>query len=248
MPKRRTLEMCIDELSRINSNIRIIDEKYVSSRIHLKCECLICGHMWGAVWGHLSNGKGCPICAGNVKLNIGDIIKYMKNINENIIVLEDKYINARTKMKCKCNICNNIWNVSWNKLQQNRGCPNCARLNQFGENSPVYNPNLSDEDRECGRNVLSDSGNLNTIWRKNIYDKYKYTCCITGKNGHLNAHHLNSYHWDKENRHNIENGVCILKSIHKLFHKIYGNKNNTKEQFYEFKDRYDSGEFGFDFK
>lgn len=30
-------------------------------------------------------------------------------------------------------------------------------------------------------------------------------------------------------------GICISQDEHKLFHKIYGKKNNTKEQYDEFK-------------
>jgi hypothetical protein len=37
-------------------------------------------------------------------------------------------------------------------------------------------------------------------------------------------------------------GLCLTKSIHKLFHYYYGRGNNTPEQFYEFCSCIDSGD------
>ena len=38
-------------------------------------------------------------------------------------------------------------------------------------------------------------------------------------------------------------GVCLSEETHKLFHKVYGNKNNTPEQFYEFENDFKDGKY-----
>lgn len=50
----------------------------------------------------------------------------------------------------------------------------------------------------------------------------------------LTAHHLDGYSWCKEKRLDINNGITLCKECHEDFHIIYGTKNNTKEQFFEY--------------
>ena len=57
---------------------------------------------------------------------------------------------------------------------------------------------------------------------------------ISGERHNIVAHHLYSYSKYKNLRTDINNGITLSIAIHKEFHKKYGNKNNTLEQFEEF--------------
>ena len=64
--------------------------------------------------------------------------------------------------------------------------------------------------------------------------QYHCHCQKCGKRqGDINAHHLNGYHWYKEGRTDVNNGVTLCSCCHKEFHEIYNNRNNTKEQYEE---------------
>ena len=112
-------------------------------------------------------------------------------------------------------------------------------INLVGENGCNYKPNLTDEDRQDRRLIKGYTKFINQVLKRD-----DYTCQLSGqKGGNLVVHHLNGYNWDKEHRTDINNGITITEEVHKLFHKIYGCGNNTKEQFEEFKYRYQNREF-----
>lgn len=103
-------------------------------------------------------------------------------------------------------------------------------LHLTGENSPSWNPQKTEEERVSARKYKAYED-----WRNEVLEKYDYTCIISGqRGGTLNVHHLNGYSWDIENRLNPNNGVVLTKELHDEFHKIYGKKHNTLEQFKEF--------------
>jgi hypothetical protein len=98
-----------------------------------------------------------------------------------------------------------------------------------GKNHYNWNPNLSDKDRERRRNA---------VFSKSIMKRDKFTCNICKKvGGNLVAHHMNSYHYDIDGRFAEENCITLCKLCHKNFHKEYGYKNNTKDQYIEYRNK-----------
>lgn len=107
-----------------------------------------------------------------------------------------------------------------------------------GENNPSYNPNLTDEDRERVRHIDGYEE-----WCYKVKEQANFTCDICKeRGGRLHSHHLYGYHWFKEGRVDINNGVCLCDKCHKEFHHVYGNKDNTKEQYIDFKENKNKGE------
>lgn len=59
------------------------------------------------------------------KITIEYVKEQLKTINPNIKILSTEYVNAHSKLKCKCLIDNYEWETTWNSLQQGIGCPLC---------------------------------------------------------------------------------------------------------------------------
>ena len=88
--------------------------------------------------------------------------------------------------------------------------------------------------------VVSENGKIRCssearLWRKSCFQRDDFTCQKYGtKGGYLIAHHINNFAEFPELRFAIDNGITLSKKAHDEFHKIYGRKNNTKEQLQEF--------------
>lgn len=96
-----------------------------------------------------------------------------------------------------------------------------------GENSPRYNPELTDEERIANRKYQAYYE-----WRENVYKRDKYTCrkCLDNKGGNLNAHHIYNYSEHEDKRTKLTNALTLCNECHKQFHDNYGYTNNNKKQ------------------
>ena len=73
------------------------------------------------------------------------------------------------------------------------------------------------------------------LWRKAVFERDNYTCIWCGqKGGKLNADHIKRFSDFPELRFAIDNGITLSEKAHIEFHKIYGKKNNTREQLEDF--------------
>ena len=110
-------------------------------------------------------------------------------------------------------------------------CNSCNSKMLLGrDNSPKWNPNKTDEERQNGRTYQE----YHDFIRKVLYrDNYTCYCCGSKDKSKLEVHHLNGYNWFIEGRHDETNGITLCSNCHKNFHNKYGSGNNTKEQFEE---------------
>lgn len=175
-------------------------------------------------------------------LSIKDITDRLLLIHPYIKIIDDEYFGNNKPLNVICLLHDIIWTTTWdNLLHRKYGCSHCLSEAHSGENHHNYNPNLTNEDRlKLSRHDIENIQNIKK-WRREVYRRDNYTCQICckrngfGKTIYLNAHHLNGWSWCVEGRFDINNGITLCKDCHNLFHGVYGNKNNTKNQFEEFK-------------
>ena len=80
-------------------------------------------HEHSITWGHFKNGKGCPSCAGKIKLIFEEI--RVNFIQKGYTPKFTEYINAHTKLEY---ICPNghEHSTTWANWQSGYRCPHCS--------------------------------------------------------------------------------------------------------------------------
>lgn len=132
-----------------------------------------------------------------------------------------------------------------------RNCKTCGQ--SFRCNPSASTVNCSKEcsskyfSQFCGPKSHSWKGGLTPIhladrrgikykeWRKAVLQRDHFTCQKTGiRGGKLVVHHIQNFSQFPELRFAVGNGITLSKKAHDEFHKIYGKKNNNREQLLEF--------------
>lgn len=231
----RTIEVVREGF--LSNNMELISAVYKKGSQYLKYRCLCCGYCGTMKYNTLLRGCGCPSCAGNLKHSIEFIREEF--LNSNLELFSMVYNNNKQKLKYRCLKCGYIGAKRYDNLLSGRGCPECKRLNELGENNPNYNPALTNEDR-INRRYTPDYAK----WSYAVKKYGNFTCQICGdsRGGNLISHHLESYNNNPDLRIALDNGICLCEKCHKKFHSMYGYGNNTREQFVEFINKYNRQE------
>ena len=201
-----------------------------SKRTQWLCKCS-CGSTKTIAALQLKNGSyiSCGHCN---PIKVGD--KFGKLIIKKFAGFKfSKTDGKRPQWLCECECGNERKYLE--KYIKSKAATSCG-CNKYrkGEDSPSWNSNITDEEREIGRNTFEKR-----IWVKAVYERDHYTCQKCGQvSGNLEAHHIENWADNPELRYDLDNGIILCEKCHRVglnsFHRIYGNRNTTKEQMKEF--------------
>lgn len=227
------------------------------------------GHEWTHLHSNFKKGERCKHCANNTKKTL----EYARSIfiKNNFTPTFTRYNNNKEPLTFICNEHPEYGEQTCRLSNLEIGLANCevCYRNKFkGENHPnweggittianlmrsaIYNswvmPSLAKYNFKCALSGEKRNLEVHHI-SKNFNFILKESLNILGLN---EKRILNELSIDEENKlklmvvklHNEYGlGIPLRKDIHRLFHHLYGKKENTQEQFEEFKVRYYNGEF-----
>lgn len=142
-----------------------------------------------------------------------------KSIKSNKLKLKDR-------VKCICETCKDEYLVKKSVFKiGSRFCSRECLYTHLFKTSPENHPRWlggKTQENQIGRSNLEYAE-----WRINVWKRDYFTCqkCFSvGKN--LNAHHINSWSDNINERYCVDNGITLCKDCHKELHKIYGQKTD----------------------
>lgn len=143
----------VDKLKEISPCFEVIGV-YKRSKEKIECKCLKCQNTFFATPNNLLRGQNCSCCTSrkdSKKLTNDIFVKRLKDVNSDITPISE-YINSTTKIKCRCNLCNKVIEMSPKVLLRGQGCWQCGHAKagisarkthaDFVEDMRLINPNL----------------------------------------------------------------------------------------------------------
>ncbi|MEM4995042.1 hypothetical protein WKH56_20970 [Priestia sp. SB1] len=207
--------------------------------------------------------KGCKQCGLDFKGNqqkkdFDEIKSFVENLGYTLISDSSEYKNLKSEIRMICPK-HGEFSMTWSNFYNRKRCQSCGKDLVVGSNHHSWNGGITPL-RKSLREKLSD-------WKLRSMENCSFLCVITGDKfddvHHLQSFNLimdetfkNLNLVEKDNLSDLTNdelllvekeclrlhdsyplGICLRKDVHKLFHRLYGSKNNTAEQFYDFQEK-----------
>ena len=214
--KKKTIEE-MEAVIELGDEYKLLSEEYINNQSKLEILHKFCGDVFQMTWSAFQQGQRCPGCCGTLKLTI-EKIKPAIELGDEYKLLSEEYIGAHFKLEILHESCGDVFQMCWNTFSKGHRCPKCWIKNNRGENHGRWNHNLTDEERENGRNFPE-----NRKWKKAVFDRDNDTCQKCGISENLVAHHIFPWRLFPALRFEVENGITLCKGCHKYYHSIYGN-------------------------
>ena len=128
----------------INGFIDNYKNKY--SKLDVTCKIHGRGSEWGNPWtptiGNIRDSKGCPKCSGVYNPSEQEVIKQIKKLNIEGVIINgfiDGYKNKYSKLDLTCQIhgrgleWSNPWNPTVETIKNGSGCPKCSKKYKYTE-------------------------------------------------------------------------------------------------------------------
>ncbi len=210
------------------------DENYIkslSSRSHkkVKCVCPFCNKKRLLAFSgvNINNSTACAGCSIKER-NWNSVIG--KKFGALTVLSRDTCKNQGQYVVCRCD-CGKQTTVRLSSLKDGntRSC-GCLQTNMMkskvgplhpnfgkrGVNSPAYNPNITDEQREI---AIRKRRNVEAYhFRKAVKERDHNICVICGAEEKLVVHHLESFKDNESLRYEVSNGVTLCRDCHTEFH------------------------------
>ena len=134
------------KVTSISPSIKILGT-YRSSKEPVSVQCRKCGYEWDVSPGRLLNGSGCISCSGLMRKTTAIFVEELATISPTLEVLGE-YVNSRSKIKVRSNVCGHTWDALPSALLQGHNCPTCAgntkkTHTQFLEDLRSISPSLT---------------------------------------------------------------------------------------------------------
>lgn len=126
---KKTHKEYVDELSKKNSNVKVLGE-YIDAKTPILHFCILHQVEWFASPSNVLYGKGCHVCCGEkiadkLRKNSNQYIVELEKANPNVILVGG-YIDSHTPALHKCKVDGYEWYAKPSNVAYRTGCPMCA--------------------------------------------------------------------------------------------------------------------------